>query len=183
MPAGTPCTLDLLDGAGDSPKGAGFHACEAGMTLIDRLRSFAAQAFGMTSDGKADTGTDEALAAIALLVHVARADGTLAPAEAERLSRLVQGRYAETRNQADALIARAAAFDAETRDMADLVEMMGHGADHEERLRLVAMAWSLATADGAVHEFEEALVYRLGTLLGLTEDEVGRARTDMPATA
>lgn len=153
------------------------------MTLIDRLRSYAAQAFGMTSDGMADEGTDEALAAIALLVHVARADGSLAPAEAERLSRLVQGRYAGTRAQADALIARAAAFDAETRDMADLVEMMGHGADHAERLRLVSMAWSMATADGAIHEFEEALVWRLGALLGFAEDEIGRARIGTSATA
>lgn len=153
------------------------------MTLIDRLRSYAAQAFGMTSGGRSDGEADESLAAIALLVHVARADGTLAPAEAERLSRLVQGRYAETRTQADALIARAAAFDAETRDMADLVEMMGHGADHEERLRLVAMAWSVATADGAIHEFEEALVWRLGALLGFADHEIGRARTGTPAAA
>ena len=152
------------------------------MTLIDRLKSYAAQAFGMPSDDIADEGTEEALAAIALLIHVARADGTLAPAEAERLSMLVHGRYAETRAQADALIARAAAFDAETRDMADLVEMMGHGADHEERRRLVSMAWSVATADGAVHEFEEALVWRLGTLLGFTDEEVGRARIGTHAT-
>ena len=152
------------------------------MTLIDRLRFYAAQAFGMTSGGKADEETDEALAAIALLVHVARADGTLAPGEAERLSRLVQSRYGGTRAQADALIARATAFDAETRDMADLVEMMGHGADHAERLRLVSMAWSVATADGAIHEFEEALVWRLGALLGFSEDEVARARIGTPAT-
>lgn len=153
------------------------------MTLIDRLRSYAAAAFGIAPSGLDDAADDETLAAIALLVHVARADGTLAEAEAERLARLVQGRYAETRPEADALIARAAAFDAETRDMADLVERLGHSAGHDERLRLLALAWSVAAADGAVHEFEEALVWRLGGLLGFSEDEIGRARASTAATA
>ena len=153
------------------------------MTLIDRLKSYAAEAFGIAPSGAADAADGEALAAIALLVHVARADGTLAPAEAERLAGLVEGRYAESRIEADALIARATAFDAETRDMADLVERMGHDTGHDERLRLVAMAWSVATADGSVHEFEEALVWRLGALLGFTEDEIGRARTGTPLSA
>ena len=38
------------------------------------------------------------------------------------------------------------------------------------------MAWSVAGADGDVHEFEEALVWRLGKLLGLDETAIGRAR-------
>lgn len=165
------------------PKGAVAVSREALMTLIDRLRSYAAKAFGIApGDGRNDA-PEETLAAIALLVHVARADGTLAPTEAERLARLVEGPYAQTRAEAEALIARATAFDAETRDMADLVELLGHDASHDERHRLLAMAWSLATADGAVHEFEDALVSRLGILLGLTEDETAQARTSTPIPA
>jgi uncharacterized tellurite resistance protein B-like protein len=38
------------------------------------------------------------------------------------------------------------------------------------------MAWSVAGADGSVHEFEEALVWRLGGLLGLDEAAIGEAR-------
>jgi uncharacterized tellurite resistance protein B-like protein len=38
------------------------------------------------------------------------------------------------------------------------------------------MAWSVAGADGIVHEFEEALVWRLGGLLGLDEAAIGEAR-------
>ena len=169
-----------LDGSRARLKGAVAVFREAMMSVIDRLRSYAAQAFGIGAEHASESAPDETLAAIALLVHVARADGSLAPAEAERLARLVEGRYAETRAEADALIARATAYDTETRDMAELVEMLGHGADHDERLRLVTMAWTLATADGAVHEFEEALVWRLGALLGLSEDESARARAALP---
>lgn len=144
------------------------------MSLIARLRAYAAETFGVAADG---TPPDDAhLAATALLVHVARADGILAPSEAERLARLVRGRYADGAAAADALIARATAFDAETRDVASLVEMLPHEADAGERGRILAMAWSVAAADGTVDEFEEALVWRLGKLLGFDEAGIARAR-------
>ena len=153
------------------------------MSLIARLRAYAADAFGLGQPADAVGEADERLAAIALLVHVARADGILAPEETERLARLVEGRFAETRAEAQALIARAAAFDAQTRDMAALVEMIGHEAGHDQKARLLAMAWSVAGADGAVHEFEEALVWRLGGLLGFDEAGIVLARAGDPLAA
>ena len=151
------------------------------MALLARLVSYAAAAFGGARSNHAEAGTGDAhLAVVALLVHVARADGVLDPAEGERLARLVRSRYAETEAEADALIARAAAFDAETRDMASLVELIGReggeGGDRVERERILGMAWSVAGADGSVHEFEEALVWRLGKLLRLDDAAIAAAR-------
>lgn len=145
------------------------------MSLIARLRAYAADAFGLaaTEDVAVD---DQHLAATALLVHVARVDGTLAPSEAERLARLVRGRYAATEAESRALIARASAMDAATRDVAQLVEMIGRETDETARAGLLAMAWSIAGADGHVDEFEEALVWRLGRLLGLDEPAIAFAR-------
>ncbi len=144
------------------------------MPLLTRLRAYAAEAFGIT--GVAEAVDDTHLAATALLVHVARVDGVLAPVEIDRLARLVQGQYAADAEAAHALVVRASAFDAETRDIASLVEMMPHAMDEAARAQLVAMAWTVADADGVVGEFEEALVSRLGTLLGLDEAAVTRAR-------
>ncbi len=144
------------------------------MPLLARLRAYAAEALGVA--GQAEPADDTHLAATALLVHVARVDGILAPAETERLGRLVLGRYAADAEAAHALVARASAFDAETRDIADLVEMIPHGMEEAERARLLGMAWAVAAADGVVGEFEEALVWRLGKLLGLDEAAVARAR-------
>lgn len=145
------------------------------MSLIARLRAYAADAFGVTAAQDVPLD-DEHLAATALLVHVARADGTLAPAEAERVARLVRGRYAASDAEAKTLIARASAMDSATRDVAQLVEMIGREADEPERDRLLTMAWSVAGADGHVDEFEEALVWRLGRLLGLDDPAIAFAR-------
>ena len=143
------------------------------MSLIARLRAYAAEALGVGAD---DTVDDTHLAATALLVHVARVDGILAASESERLSRLVQGHYADGPDAARALIERAAAMDSETRDVASLVEMIPHDADRVEREALLTMAWSVAAADGRVDEFEEALVERLGRLLGFDDRAIATAR-------
>ncbi|MFY9293250.1 MAG: TerB family tellurite resistance protein, partial [Methylorubrum rhodinum] len=89
---------------------------------------------------------------------------------------LVRGRYADSDAAARDLIARAAAFDAQTRDLTSLVELIGEDGAPEQREKLLAMAWAVAGADGAVHEFEEALVWRLGKLLGFDEAGIQAAR-------
>jgi uncharacterized tellurite resistance protein B-like protein len=146
------------------------------MSLIARLRAYAVEALGIGSPTGRDRTDDTHLAATALLVHVARVDGILAASESERLARLVEGHYAEGPAAARALIARATAVDIETRDVASLVEMLPHEANRTEREALLARAWSVAAADGIVDEFEEALVERLGRLLGFDESEIAAAR-------
>ena len=150
------------------------------MSLIARLRAYATDALGVGAPFGGGPIDDTHLAATALLVHVARVDGILDPSESERLSRLVQGHYADGPTAARALIARATAMDSETRDVASLVEMIPHEADGAERTELLAMAWSVAAADGVVDEFEEALVERLGCLLGFDEAAIGAARSSAP---
>ncbi|GAB6844657.1 putative tellurite resistance protein B-like protein [Methylorubrum rhodinum] len=147
------------------------------MALLSRLLAYASSAFGLPAPTEALPDGDEAhLAATALLVHIARADGVLDAAETERLARLVRGRYADSDAAARDLIARAAAFDAQTRDLTSLVELIGEDGAPEQREKLLAMAWAVAGADGAVHEFEEALVWRLGKLLGFDEAGIQAAR-------
>ena len=143
------------------------------MPLVARFVAYAADAFGLHPP---DDPADPALAAVALLVHVARVDGGLGPVERERLTRLVLGRFAETSEAADALISRAAAFDDETRDVAALVEIMGRDAREGDRRRLLAMAYTVAAADGRLHEFEEDLVWRVGHLLGFDDAAIVAAR-------
>lgn len=154
------------------------------MAMLSRLLAYASSAFGLPAEAVPPSdGSEEHLAATALLIHVARADGMLDAAESERLARLVRGRYAATDAEAAALIERAAAFDAQTRDLTSLVELIGEDGAPEQRERLLAMAWSVAGADGTVHEFEEALVWRLGKLLGLDEAGIQAARAQRDGVA
>jgi uncharacterized tellurite resistance protein B-like protein len=147
------------------------------MPLIPRLLAYAAEMFGAPPPKPAAIADEGGpLAAVALLVHVARVDGTLAAVERERLARLLVGRFAATAEEAEALIARATDVDDATRDVADLVAMVGRDVSETERRSLLGMAWAVAAADGRVHEFEDDLVWRLGQLLGFDETAIAGAR-------
>ncbi|ACA16339.1 protein of unknown function DUF1332 [Methylobacterium sp. 4-46] len=146
------------------------------MPLMPRLLAYAADMFGAPKPQDGAAVSEEHLAAAALLVHVARVDGTLAAVERDRLARLLVGRFAGSQQEAEALIARAIDVDDETRDFADLVAMTGRDASETERRNLLGMAWAVAAADGQVHEFEDDLVWRLGQLLGFDEAAIAGAR-------
>lgn len=145
------------------------------MPLIARLRAYAAEMFGAPTL-PLDAEAEQHLAAAALLVHVARVDGTLAAVERDRLARLLTHRFAPNEAQAKALIERAISFDDETRDVAELVEMIGRDLPEEERRGLLGLAWAVAAADGQVHEFEDDLVWRVGQLLGFDDAAITATR-------
>jgi uncharacterized tellurite resistance protein B-like protein len=110
------------------------------------------------------------LGATALLVHVARADGRFSKRERDRLEAVVESRFCRSRREARQLLARAEALDHETTEVSSLLEMIGR--DSDSRRRILAMAFTVATADGTVHEIEADLVWRLGKLLGFDEHEI-----------
>jgi uncharacterized tellurite resistance protein B-like protein len=143
------------------------------MSLASRLIASLSASLG--GSGRSEP-PDERLASAALLVHVARVDGALAPAERERLTGLFQDRFGLDRGSAEGFVARATALDDETRDIAGLVDMIGRDADEAERRRLLAMAYGVATADGRLHEFEDDLVWRVGRLLGFDDAAIGAQR-------
>ncbi|KMO40192.1 Tellurite resistance protein TerB [Methylobacterium variabile] len=145
------------------------------MPLIARLRAYAAEMFGAPAS-PLDAEAEQHLAAAALLVHVARVDGTLAAVERDRLARLLTNRFAPSEARARALIERAINFDDETRDVAELVEMIGRDLPEDERRSLLGLAWAVAAADGQVHEFEDDLVWRVGQLLGFDDAAITATR-------
>lgn len=122
--------------------------------------------------------TDERLAAAALLVRVARADGRLAESERDRLVELIRSRFGMTAEQCERFFARADEADLATDDVASLVEMVGHGGDPAERRDLLAAAYAVASADGRLHEFEDDLIWRIGRLFGLEDAEIAAVRRE-----
>ena len=129
-------------------------------------------------DALAAVETDERLAAAALLVHVARADGLLAEAERDRVLDLLRSRFGLTLEQGGRLFDRADEVDLATDDVASLIEMMGHDVDPGELRRLLAMAYAVGSADGRLHEFEDDLIWRIGRLFGFDDAEIAAVRTE-----
>ena len=147
------------------------------MSLITRLLDWAGSRDMPSDEATAALEPDERLAAAALLVHVARVDGRFARVEQKRLIGLIGDRFGLTSSHAQRLVARAdeaAAADG----IASLVERLGRETAVEERRRLLGLAYTVAAADGRMHEFEEDLVWRVGHLLDFDDAEIAAVRDE-----
>jgi uncharacterized tellurite resistance protein B-like protein len=135
------------------------------MSLVARLIDLVSEAAHPA--GAADD--NPAIAVAALLVHVARIDGVIAPSERSRVLTLLAARFGLQDEAALRLVERGDRLDRETDDIAALIEMLGHGVPADERRQLVAMAYAVAGADGRIEEFEDDLVWRMAGLLGFDD--------------
>jgi uncharacterized tellurite resistance protein B-like protein len=108
------------------------------------------------------------VAAVALLVHVADADGVTDAAESQRLKALVKDQFGLDAGDAAALIREAQQSEREAVDFYHFTHVLKRNLDDEGRHRIIEMMWDIAFADGTVDEIEENVVWRIAELLGVS---------------
>lgn len=116
---------------------------------------------------------DADLALAALLVRLARADGTYAPAEVARIDRILTARHGAA---APELRARAEALEAEAPDTVRFTRALKDATALEDRAELLVAMWSVALADDAREAEEDQLMRLVTSLLGLTDQQSALAR-------
>jgi uncharacterized tellurite resistance protein B-like protein len=136
--------------------------------MFDGLRSFLEEITTGDRPAADFAPDDHRLAAVALLIHIAAADGEVDPAEQKRLHRLVEQRYGLDRAVADRLIRHATADEREAVDLYHFTRVLTRRLDPAGRQAVVEALWDMAYADGEVHELEENIVWRVAELLGVS---------------
>jgi uncharacterized tellurite resistance protein B-like protein len=137
--------------------------------MIDRIRAFLLQ---LTGPNKPVADPDDPrVAAVALLVHVADADGTRTAGETEALSQLVVGTYGLDGAQAEQLIAKATFADRESTDFYRFTRSLSRTLDRDGKREVIAMMWDIAYADSALDEMEGHIVWRISELIGIEQQE------------
>ncbi|SFJ05258.1 TerB family tellurite resistance protein [Jannaschia pohangensis] len=119
---------------------------------------------------------DARLALAALLVRVARSDGHYAPAEVDRIDRILKHRHGLTDGEVSALRAQAETLEAEAPDTVRFTRALKDAIPLEDRIAVVEALWSVALADGARDAHEDGLLRLLVNLLGVSDVESGLAR-------
>lgn len=141
--------------------------------MLDALKNFINELTGDAPSVKDFDAADYQLAAAALLVHIASIDGEFDDDERARIQQLVEARFGLSPEAARRLIEAAWESEREAVDLYRFTSVLKRRLDAEGRLAVVGMLWDMAHADGAVHEFEENVVWRVAELLGVsTRDRV-----------
>jgi uncharacterized tellurite resistance protein B-like protein len=121
--------------------------------------------------GAVDMGEEEVrLAVAALLYHVIAADGVVTPAESATLGELLENRFDLDAESTSALVKAAETADDEAVDLYHFTSLLKQRLDVADRERIIEMMWRLVFADGAMHEFEENIVWRVAELLAVPSD-------------
>lgn len=121
-----------------------------------------------------DVDARHALAA--LLVRVARTDGYYAPAEIDRIDRILAARYGLTPFEAVALRKDGEAMEAQAPDTVRFTRAIKECVDYEDRRAVVEALWQVALADGGRAPEEDALMRMVASLLGVSDQDSARAR-------
>ena len=150
------------------------------LSLFALVRELVERVGGGEDGDESATDGDGRLALATLLVHVARIDGIIVPAEWARLEKMLRDEFALTSADAEALAVQGDLADRGNADVQILIAPLRRRLDVAARTRLLHLAWNLAQADGEVRELEDDLIWRLARLLGLDETVVTGLRHPSP---
>jgi uncharacterized tellurite resistance protein B-like protein len=144
--------------------------------MFDRLQRFFDEVSGARTR---DAGIDDPqVAAAALLVQVARADGEERQSEDERLLASLRTAFGLDPHEAARVAEMGRRADKEAVDLYRFTSIMKAHMDEAERIAFVDLVWETIYADGEVHELEDNLVWRIAELLGVSSRDrmIGKKR-------
>ena len=121
-------------------------------------------------------GEDSRLALAALLVRIARADGSYETAEVSRIDRILAQRYGLAAAEATALRSEAEALEAEAPDTVRFTRAIKDGVAYEDRIGVIEALWQVVLADGQRDEEEDALLRLVAPMLGVNDRDSNMAR-------
>lgn len=122
------------------------------------------------------SGDDARLALTALLVRVARSDGTYDTAERDMILRIARARYALDPWAADKLVNEAEQLEGEAPDTVRFTRAIKDAVAYEDRLGVIEALWSVALADGNREPEEDALLRLTASLIGVSDRDSNAAR-------
>ena len=122
---------------------------------------------------------DARLALTALLVRIARADGTYSDGEKQRIDQISARRYSLGPGATTALRAEAEALEAEAPDTVRFTRAIKDAVPYEQRLGGVQAVWQVGLADGARADEEDALVRMAASFLGVSDRDSALARQEV----
>ncbi len=108
---------------------------------------------------------DHRLAMAVLLLHIANIDGLFLEVESAKIHDILRKHLDISEKAARELSEMASDNSLSSEEMQDFaIDILRHSSA-ERREEIVDVMWQVSIADGEVHEFEEALIARVGQLL------------------
>ena len=113
--------------------------------------------------------SDERLAEAALMFHVIAADGIVGEEERSHMASLLSNQFGLSKAETHQLMEDAQDADNEAVDLYGFTSILKRSMDLDARIGIIENLWEMVYADGAVHELEDNIVWRVAELLDVTQ--------------
>jgi uncharacterized tellurite resistance protein B-like protein len=149
------------------------------MAILESIRRFVADRLGGDDAGPtaAPGGpTRVQLAACALLLELAHADGEFSPEEQAHLRRALSRQFGLDQATGDELLRLADAERAQSLDHFQFTRLIVAEYDLRRKMELAAIMWGVILADGRLSDHETHLVRKMASLMQLDPAALSAAR-------
>ena len=119
---------------------------------------------------------EASLAMAALLVRLARTDGSYDAQEVASIDRALVETFALSPDAASALRRKAEALEAEAPDTVRFTRALKDAVPHDHRIDLVEAMWRVVLSDGTRDDDEESMMRLVSNLLGVSDVDSALAR-------
>jgi uncharacterized tellurite resistance protein B-like protein len=119
---------------------------------------------------------DVRIALAALLVRIARTDGTYSPDEVSRIDRILASRFGLGPFEVANLRKDAEILEEEAPDTVRFTRAIKEAVPHDDRAGVVEAMWEIALADGERDHEEDALMRLVASMLGINDRDSALAR-------
>lgn len=120
--------------------------------------------------------SDARLALTALLVRVARSDGSYDSQESQRIDRIAAARYGLSSEAARDLRARAEELESQAPDTVRFTRAIKDAVAYDHRISVIEALWEVVLADGVRESEEDSLLRLVSSLLGVSDVDCALAR-------
>ena len=141
--------------------------------MLDKIKALLLQS-GLKQTSQPFAERD--VAAVALLLEAASADGSYGEAEHLTLCELVARKMALAPDRAAALLDAARARQHQAVELFRFTDAVNRAMDEGERAALVEMLWEVVYADGVLDAFEDRLIRSVAALLHVPDRTRAEAR-------
>jgi uncharacterized tellurite resistance protein B-like protein len=157
------------------------------MSFIDSIRALlGSEAAPRVARATPDAGPDpdpRHVAACALLLEIAHADGVFSEAEREHLERVLATHFSLDPEAGRALVHVADTARSESIDHHRFTSLLRGGFDLDQKMMLAESMWALVLADGEIAEHEHYLTRKIANLLDLQPAQLSAAKAAAAARA
>ena len=124
---------------------------------------------------------DARLALAAILVRIARSDGSYDSAEVARVDRVLGSRYRLSDAEVQELRHQAESLESEAPDTVRFTRAIKDAVPYEDREGVIEALWQVALADGHRDADEDAMLRLVANLLGVSDQASAMARQRVEA--